>query len=137
VSLSEFKAYGHLCGGSLLSESGWILTAGHCIDRIVFARAGLFAINDMSNAQIRQINKKIEHPDENIDIALVKVWEPFYIDGLTVAIIRLPTVDESPKGMLTMYGWGTMADHERANILQVKQGSFQVQCIIKKRYFFY
>uniref|UniRef100_A0A182MYM2 Peptidase S1 domain-containing protein n=1 Tax=Anopheles dirus TaxID=7168 RepID=A0A182MYM2_9DIPT len=105
VQLQQLLAVSYVphCGGSLLTAS-CILTAAHCAGESLHAQAGTIHRDSETQGQRRSIVRMVPHAryvqdgsTGPYDIALALVDEPFRLDGVTVAPIRLlPAGHEEP-----------------------------------------
>jgi len=128
LSDSRGKGAGHSCGGSLVFDGQYVLTAAHCIQEPSFTTGNadpdlfinmeiLYGANNLNNADQTRIIASVIHPDFHPsilsnDIALLKLAEPV-VDATKVACI--PTTnynldDSFPDGNTEAFaaGWGVV-----------------------------
>uniref|UniRef100_A0A2K6KR11 Peptidase S1 domain-containing protein n=1 Tax=Rhinopithecus bieti TaxID=61621 RepID=A0A2K6KR11_RHIBE len=99
----------HFCGGSLISKQ-WVVSGGHCYNRIQ-VRLGEHNIKVLEgNEQFINAAKIIRHPKcnrntLNNDILLIKLSSPAVINA-RVSTISLPTAPPAAGTKCLISGWG-------------------------------
>lgn len=136
VSVQVFRAatnaYGHTCGGSILTAN-YILTAAHCITeqpqpliqplRIVAGEHDFSATT--GDEQIRLVDY-INHENYTggvapFDIALLIPETPLTLTPGIVEHIRLPLRDTIPTGQVRLFGWGSTSTTQTPSIPNILQ----------------
>ncbi|XP_029051283.1 trypsin-1-like [Osmia bicornis bicornis] len=118
--------YSHICGGSILNE-WYILTAGHCIQKIGQLRviAGKYYLQkDEDTEQTIDVAKTIVHAEypggvAQHDIALLRLKKPLIFDR-KVQPIKLPAQGQKQDGDVIISGWGSTQKSIRPTVLPNK-----------------
>ncbi|XP_069683023.1 trypsin-1-like [Periplaneta americana] len=117
--LSLQRPTSHSCGASILNEN-WALTAAHCVDGSSTSSITLYAgsIYLSGGGTRHYVSQIIVHESYNEydswknDIAVIKVSNPFQIDGVNVKPISLPAQGQNPAdgALATVIGWGRIEE---------------------------
>jgi len=121
----------YMCGGAIISERH-ILTAAHCVSDFsrIEVRAGNIDRNSRENwihASVSEVYVHDEYvPDDSNDskgpyndIAVIKLQEPFSLDGKVTKSLKLADTEFSSGQICTVTGWGTtVEDGSESSILR-------------------
>ncbi|XP_069683027.1 trypsin-1-like isoform X2 [Periplaneta americana] len=109
----------HICGASILNEN-WALTAAYCMQSsdLSFLTLHAGSIYLSSGGTIHNVSEFIVHENYDWydsfinDIAVVKVSNPFQIDGVDVKPVSLPPQGQTPADdtLATVIGWGQLEE---------------------------
>ncbi len=120
------------CAGTIIDEY-WIVSAAHCFGnpeatgKITTIVAGATELDDLSNAQEREVAEVINHPDyvrDEYDITLIRLCEPLNLNGSTVVAINYATpatvseADIAPGTQAFIQGWGASEMESPTNHLR-------------------
>ncbi|XP_034178570.2 trypsin-1-like [Osmia lignaria lignaria] len=124
--IPQIIKHSHFCGGSILNE-WYILTAGHCIQKIGELRviAGKYYLQKNENTeQTINVAKTIVHAGypggvAQHDIALLKLEKPLKFNS-NVKPIHLPAQGQNQGGQAILSGWGSTQKSIRPTVLPNK-----------------
>ncbi|XP_049779400.1 mite allergen Eur m 3-like [Schistocerca cancellata] len=126
----ELSTYRHACGGVVLNQY-WAVTAAHCIASRLQDMSLLSVLSGTTRLHEGGTRHKLQaavvHPGYDgdsllHDICILKVAEPFQLDGVKVAAATLPQQGQPVRdgAVATVVGWGLLqeADNQPSERLQ-------------------